>query len=330
MALVVFGGLFASGDAVFGSWVSTVLPDVELADSLVLRAFVWFVVGGVVLAGCYLAINPPLVEKAAVGAGRPVSRAWEWLFPAGVVVAVFAVFVTAQASAMWGGHEFVRDTTGLSYADYVHQEFAQLTVATALTLATIALAVRKAPRATAQDRLLLRIALGALAVLTLVVGVSALFRMSIYQQAYGFTVLRVLVDAFEVWLGLLVVFVMGAGVRMSGWWLPRAALMSGAVLLLVIGVANPEAWVAQQNINRFETSGKLDVAYLASLEADAAPAIVAGLPVEVTPCVIALQPAPATTDDWLGWNLGRALAVDSVAGLDEDSRPTVCPGQLGQ
>ncbi|MBG6180951.1 DUF4153 domain-containing protein [Arthrobacter sp. CAN_A1] len=330
VALVVFGGLFASGDAVFGSWVSTVLPDVRLADNLVLRAFVWFVVGGVVLAGCYLAINPPLVEKAGVGAGRPVSRAWEWLIPVGVVVAVFAVFVIAQASAMWGGHEFVQNTTGLSYADYVHQGFAQLTVATALTLATIALAVRKAPRANTRDRLLLRVVLGTLAVLTLVVVASALFRMSVYQQAYGFTVLRVLVDAFEVWLGLLVVFVLAAGVRLSGWWLPRAALASGAALLLAIGVANPEAWVAQQNITRFEVTGKLDVAYLASLGADASPAVVAGLPEEVAQCVIALQPVPETTDDWLGWNLGRELAADSVATLGQLPRPATCSDQLGQ
>ena len=330
VALVVFGGLFASGDAVFGSWVSTVLPDVRLADTLVLRAFVWFVVGGVVLAACYLAINPPLVEKVSMSAGQPVRQVWEWLVPVGVVVAVFLAFVSAQASAMWGGHEFVQNTTGLSYADYVHQGFAQLTIATALTLATIALAVRKAPRATAQDRLLLRLALGSLSVLTLVVVASALYRMSVYQQAYGFTVLRVLVDAFEVWLGLLVVLVMVAGVKLSGWWLPRAALASGAALLLAVGVANPEAWVAEQNIARYQESGKLDVAYLATLGADATPIIVEELPRQIARCVVALQPAPETTDDWLGWNLGRARAADSVAVIDQGSLPANCAPQLGQ
>src|SRR5699024_4095401 len=97
---------------------------------------------------------------------RPVTRAWEWMVPVGVVVAVFLGFLAAQASAMWGGHDFVRRTTGMSYADYVHQGFAQLTVATVLTLATIALAVRKAPREDPGDRRLLRIVLGALCVLT--------------------------------------------------------------------------------------------------------------------------------------------------------------------
>lgn len=328
VALVVFGGLFASGDAVFGSWVRTLLPDVQVADTLVLRAFVWFVVGGVVLAACYLALNPPLVEKVALRPGRPVTRPWEWLVPVGVVITVFLVFVVAQASAMWGGHAFVRSTTGLSYADYVHQGFAQLTIATALTLATIALAVRKAPQGTVRDRLLLRVMLGSLSVLTLVVVASALYRMSVYQQAYGFTVLRVLVDAFEVWLGVLVVLVMIAGVRLSGRWLPRAALAAGAALLLAIGLANPEAWVAEQNIERYELTGKLDVAYLATLGADAIPAVVEGLPRGVAQCVVALQPGTETSDDWLGWNLGRDRAVAIVEPLRVNP-PATCEAQIG-
>ncbi|MDQ3382994.1 MAG: DUF4173 domain-containing protein, partial [Actinomycetota bacterium] len=329
VALVVFGGLFASGDAVFGSWVSRVLPDVHLADSLVLRAFVWFMVGGVVLAACYLALNPPRVEKVAMPPTRPVARAWEWLVPVGVVVAVFLAFLMAQASAMWGGHDFVRRTTGMSYADYVHQGFAQLTVATALTLATIALAVRKAPRATHLDRRLLRVVLGTLCVLTLVVVASALFRMGVYQQAYGFTVLRVLVDAFEVWLGVLVVLVMLAGVRLSGWWLPRAALALGAALLLAIGLANPEAWVARQNIERYQATGKLDLDYLSTLGADATPVIEQGLPVDLVRCVVSRQYSPQVTDDWLGWNLGRARAADVPGYGDGEALRAHCPDQVG-
>ncbi|MDD9205139.1 DUF4173 domain-containing protein, partial [Georgenia sp. 10Sc9-8] len=233
-------------------------------------------------------------------APRPVTRAWEWLVPVGLVITLFAGFVVAQASAMWGGHDYVREVTGLSYAEYVHQGFGQLTVATALTLATIALTVRKAPRDTARQRLLLRGALGLLGVLTLVVVASALFRMAVYQQAYGYTVLRVLVDAFELWLGLVVVMVLVAGIRWSGSWLPRAALASGAAILLVIGMANPEAWVARQNIERYEETGKIDTAYLSTLGPDAVPAITEGLPADLTRCVLGDEPPPSP-DDLLSW-----------------------------
>lgn len=308
-AMVIFGGLFASGDAVFGSWVDHLVPDVHIADTLVLRSFVWFFVTGVVLAACYLALNPP-PAAAALGSGRrrPVQRPWEWIVPVAAIIAVFVMFLAAQATAMWGGHDYVQRTTGVSYADYVHQGFGQLTVATVLTLATIGLAVRKAARETPSQRRVLRLVLGSLCVLTLVVVASALFRMAVYQQAYGFTVMRVLVDAFELWLGVLVVLVIVAGVRMSGWWLPRAALASGAAMLLALGLADPEALVADLNIDRYETTGRLDLAALASLGPDATPVIHERLPAEAAACVLAAQVSP-TPDDALAWNLGRARAA---------------------
>ncbi|UNX53512.1 DUF4173 domain-containing protein [Georgenia sp. TF02-10] len=331
VALVVFGGLFASGDAIFGSWVAHLVPDLAW-DGLILRTFVLVVVAGTVLAACYLALNPPRVDRLALPAARPVARAWEWLVPVGLVLAVFVGFVAAQASAMWGGHDYVRRVTGLSYADYVHQGFGQLTVATALTLATVAIAVRRAPRATARDRLLLRAALGPLCALTLVVVASALFRMAVYQQAYGYTVLRVLVDAFELWLGLVVVLVLVAGVRWSAAWLPRAALVSGAVFLLALGLANPEGWVARQNIERYADTGKIDTSYLATLGPDAVPAIVEGLPADLARCAL---PDPADggwgragDGDVLEWNLGRsqaAAAVGALPGAGTSTDRSRCP-----
>lgn len=336
VALVVFGGLFASGDALVGAWVSDLVPDVDIAESLVLRSFTWFVVGGIVLAASYLALNPPRVDLVALPQARPVARPWEWLVPVGVVVATFVVFLLAQGVALFGGHDYVQRTTGMTYAQSVHQGFGQLTLATALTLLTVALVTRRAPRGTERDRLLLRVALGVLCGLTLVVVASALYRMHVYQQAYGFTVLRVLVDAFELWLGLLVVLVMVAGARMSGWWLPRAALASGAAMLLLLGLGNPEAWVAQRNIERYEETGDLDLTYLQSLGADAVPVIREGLPPELADCSVGWRVDDELVEDPLSWNLGRARAVEagpmSLTPVEGFSYPTFavgdCPSEL--
>lgn len=328
VALVVFGGLFASADAVFGSWTQSLVPAVDAAG-FVFRTFVGFVIGGSLLAACYLAINPPKVEQLALPAARPAVRSWEWLVPMALVVAVFVGFVVAQAAALFGGHDLVRRSTGLSYSEYVHQGFGQLTFATVLTLAAVALAVRKAAQQTARDRMLLRCSIGVLGALTLVVVASALHRMDLYQQAYGFTVLRVLVDVFELWLGLLVVLVLVATARLSWSWLPRAVLLAGAGFVLVGGLVNPEAWVAQHNIDRYRASGQLDTAYLQSLSADAAPTIDAGLPTGLARCVLdrsGTQPA----DDWLGFNLGRARGLSAVQSIPGGTlEPTSCAAVLG-
>ena len=76
--------------------------------------------------------------------------------PVLVVNAVFAAWLVAQAAVVFGGHDYLQRTTGLTYAEYVHQGFGQLTVATALTLVVIWAAARKASRETSADRLWLR------------------------------------------------------------------------------------------------------------------------------------------------------------------------------
>jgi two-component system, OmpR family, sensor histidine kinase BaeS len=307
LMVLVFGALFASADALLAEWSSDVLPDLSLGTT-VLRAFITVAVGGAVLAAAYVALNPPHVDPAGLGA-RPVAHRFEWLAPVLVVNAVFAVFLVAQAAVIFGGHDYVERTTGLTYADYVHQGFGQLTVATALTLLVIWATARKVPRDTAADRTWMRVSLGLLCLQTLVVVSSALHRMDVYQDAYGFTQLRLLVDVFEAWLGLLVVAVAVAGVLLRATWLPRFALISGVVALLVLAAINPDAWIARQNIDRFDATGRVDWTYLRSLSDDAVP-VLADLPAAQRFCV--LEGRRTTDDDWLEWNLGRRRAADAL------------------
>jgi two-component system sensor histidine kinase BaeS len=308
LGVIVFGLLFASADAIFAEWAGAVVPDVQL-DTFVLRAFLTIAVGGVVLAATYLAINPPRVEPGT-GKARTVAHRYEWLAPVLLVDGVFMVFLAAQATVVFGGHDYLQRTTGLTYAEYVHQGFGQLTVATALTLLVVWAAARKAARSTAADLAWLRGSLGLLCVLTLVVVASALYRMHVYQEAYGFTRLRLLVDVFEGWLGLLILGVLAAGVTLRAAWLPRAALLSGAGLLLVLAAVNPDAWIAQHNVDRYQTTGKIDWPYLQSLSADAVP-VLATLPSDVAEC--ALTGHESSDDDWLEWNLGRQRAEPLLA-----------------
>jgi len=327
VGLVLFGGLFASGDAIFGSWAQSLVPDLRW-DTIIARIFVFVFVAGVALAGAYLALNPPRIADLDVPRGAPVRHRWEWLVPLGVVIALFALFLVAQATAMWGGHDYLRETTGLTYAEYVHQGFGQLTTATFLTLVVVGIATRKASQETASDRLALRVSLLVLCTLTLAVVASALYRMSLYQEAYGYTVLRVFVDGFELWLGLLIVLMMVAVVRLNGSWVPRAALISGAVLFLGFGLMNPDGWVATRNIERFHATGKLDTYYLAGLGVDATPAILAGLDDKQAACVVTwhMEKSDDRNDDLLEWNLGRDRAFDAAKGRDLTVDTSFCKG----
>jgi hypothetical protein len=253
-----------------------------------------------------------------------VAHRFEWLVPVLLVDAVFAMFVAAQLSVLFGGHDYVQRTTGLTYAEYVHQGFGQLTVATLLTLLVVWAAAHWAGD-TPADRMWLRASLGLLCALTLVVVGSALHRMNLYQEAYGFTRLRLTVDLFEAWLGVIVLAVMVAGLVRWGVWLPRFALVTGVAALLGLAAINPDAWIARHNLDRYADSGRVDWSYLRNLSADAVPVFEDRSSTEIA-CG---QPRYwSQDDDWLAWNLGRSRARAVVSDQPETAlSPTLaqCP-----
>ncbi|RKF24307.1 DUF4173 domain-containing protein [Micromonospora globbae] len=313
--LVLFGLLFASADAIFASLVADLLPDVSPSGVVpwVLR---FALAGAVLLGAAYLLARPPDLEVRPAPA-RPVRRL-EWAAPLVVLDALFAAFVLVQLTVLFGGSAHVLRTAGLTYAEYARSGFWQLLVIAGLTLLVIAGAARWAPRATRGDRLLIRALLGTLTLLSLVVVASALYRMHVYAEAYGATRLRLVVAAVEIWLGLLFVLVGVATVRLRARWLPQLVLGTAVLALLGLAAVNPDHLIADRNVDRYRQTGRLDVRYLASLSADAAPAL-ARLPEPLRSCALRDIAVELGEDDLRSANLGRARARRLLA--DQPVRP---------
>jgi hypothetical protein len=320
IALVaVFGALFAGADATFAGILSAALPTVD--GGSVVRWIFLFGLAGVGTAGaCFLLAAPPGLAAASSGPRTSLRRV-EWALPVGLLVVLFTSFVVVQLVALFGGNAYVLRTTGLTYAEYARGGFWQLSVVTLLTLAVIATAARWAATTSVADRALLRGLLGALAVLTLVIVASALRRMWSYQQAYGFTVLRLLVETCELWLGLIFLLVIAAGVRLRTGWLPRTITATGMAALLALAALNPDRFIAERSILRWEQTGRIDVYYLNGLSADAAQALTR-LPEPLRSCALAGLPDQLGRDggDWRSWNASRSSAREVLAHLD---RPPV-------
>ncbi len=311
LLLLVFVPLFAGADAAFAGMLESAMPEGSVASSLVL-----FVLVGAGTIGClYLVAKPPALHDDHEFARRLARR--EWALPVGALVALFATFVCVQVTALFGGDDYVLRTAGLTYAEYARRGFWQLLAVTVLTLGVIAVTAGLARIETAADRMWLRGLLGALSVLTLVIVASALARMWAYQQAYGFTVLRVLVSTCELWLGLVYVLVLAAGVKLHGRWPARAVVGTGFAVLVGLALLNPDRFIAEHNIARWQETGRIDVDYLSLLSDDAVPAI-ATLPDDLKRC--ALRHHTVKDDDWRSWNLGRSQARDVLRSV----RPAAC------
>lgn len=314
--LAVFVPLFVSADAAFAQLVEDAVPHLELGDA-VDRALLLLAVlaagGGLLRAA---GARPPAARPPSPRLAR-----LEWALPLGTLVALFAAFVALQLTTLFGGHDHVLRTTGLTYAEYAHQGFGQLMAVAALTLAVIAAALHWARRAGAGDERLLRGLLGALCALTLVVLASALKRLGLYEDAYGFTRLRFLAHAQILWLGGLFALVLVAGAFRRAPWLPRAAVALSAAAALTFALADPDRRIAERNVDRHARTGKVDRSYLAGLSADAVPAL-ARLPRPLGGCATArVRWTLARERDGLaGLNRARARARAALAGVP------ACPG----
>jgi hypothetical protein len=288
--------LFWTADAAFARLGSAVpFPDPStLLGRTVAAIGVLALCGGLALA----ARRPPDGRLPSLRR----SSAADWGIPLALLDLLFLAFVAVQLMVLFGGHDHVLETRGLTYAQYARHGYAQLLVAAALALIVVGVAVRvAAPR----HRGLLRALISVLCLLTLVVVASALKRLDLYQDAYGFTRLRVAADAAGLWLGVLfALLVLAPRVR------PRAVAGLAGVALAAFTFANPDRLIARWNIDRWERSGRLDVASLSGLSADAVPELTR-LPPELRGRALArLERALRREEPWSSANLARAAARD--------------------
>lgn len=323
LGVIVFGALFASADAIVGSWAKALVPDWQWSE-LTLRAFLWTFITGLTLTACYVALNPPAADPDPDLAltPRPAKHRFEWLVPAGAVLVLFVVFLAAQASALFGGKEHVLRTTGLTYAEYARQGFGQLVVVTLLTTVVLALIRWFASEQTAADRSIKRGVVLTMTALSLLVVGSALHRLWLYQEAYGFTTARITAALAEGWLALVVILVGAAAAGWSWAWAARVALFSASALAVALPLVNLDARVVELNAARYEATGKVDVDYLSQLAPDGSAAIVANFPREMAACALT-GTSTSTDDSWTSWNLGRERMARAQAQV---GTPTgVCP-----
>lgn len=309
---VVFGGLFASADAAFAQLTGEVLsPGVELGR---LPARLAAFAGVVAIAGGLVTVALAGPAPGARGREASAARRTEWVTALAVLNLLFAAFVAVQLTVLFGGHDHVLETTGLTYAEYARQGFFQLLVAAVLTLAVLAAAWPHSRRPAGRPDAL-ELLLGLLSVLTLVVLVSALRRLGLYEDAFGFTVARLSGHAVILWIGAVLILVMAATVLRDTRWLPLGIAGLTGAGLLAFTLVNPEGLVAEQNVERFRDSGKLDVHYLRRLSADATPAL-AALPGPQAGCAVTIQAQGLKKDDGLfGLNVARERARRALANL---------------
>jgi hypothetical protein len=203
----------------------------------------------------------------------PRVRTLTWGVVLGHVVAVFGVYVGANAGSLFVGHEHLRSRGTATYAEYLHEGFTQVSVATLLAVACVVLGhVLLRPRAgeprIAGGRAMIAVEIALLALVGVTLA-SCGHRLALYEEAYGYTYLRLGVWLLQLGVaGLLMMTVARCLARAWRGW-GTALAWSGVSFALLAGSVNADGWIARRNVARARAGAPLDVAYLAGLSEDA-------------------------------------------------------------
>ncbi|MCA9931963.1 MAG: DUF4173 domain-containing protein [Anaerolineales bacterium] len=190
---------------------------------------------------------------------------------------LFFSFVLVQFTYLFGGVVNV-ETAGYTFADYARRGFFELVAVAVLTLSLI-LGLNWMTRRSSKGQIRWFNLLSSVMVgFVLVMLVSAFQRMRLYEAAFGYTRLRLYVYLFMLWLGVLLIWFL-----LSQWLRPDRFAIGGLVVamgfLTTLNVINPDAFIARQNVVRYQQTGDLDVLHLTTLSDDAVPVLVAALPI---------------------------------------------------
>lgn len=332
--ILLLGGLLLSADPVFERLLGGLI---EIDVQALSRHFGSSLLFAWVITGVFVGIIKPLPSLAEPGERTFYIGVVECLVVLVAVDLLFAAFVIVQLRYLFGGALMV----GLSYAEYARHGFFELVSVTAIELPLLLAMDWAMGSGERRGRGAARLLSGLQILLLLVIVISALYRMSMYQAAYGQTELRFYTSAFMWWMGFLLLWFGVTVLRGRRRFFASGAVLSAFAVVVALNVLNPDAMIVAVNCERARDAGKrdvryfdgdVDVNYLFSLSADAVPELVRQLPtlpVEDRDRLRSRLPMEwHGTDGVWGWNLSRDAARDAVASIRPEPREAVPMPQM--
>lgn len=335
---VVFGLLLSNADPLLAFWRDCLVQ--ALVDFSFLGKAVCFAAFGLISLGSFgiaLSVTPANVAAPAQSNDRGgfVLGTTERVIVLAAVVVLFGLFLLLQLSHLFGNAAAIHGN-GITYARTAHQGFIELTLVASLCSALLIFLARSAVSGRLQ--LVERTLSVSLIVQTQLLLASAFYRMELYEGAYGFTELRLLV---QVYIGVVCVALIALALELTGRpdFTRLSRYVAVIVLLTITGLAywNHAGWIARANLDRFDKTGTLDVPYVAvSLGPDAAPDLIEYLPrlpgplrTRLRTCLHGVYESNLNSvHPWYEWNYRRSRLeaalhreyAETVAGSLEEQR----------
>lgn len=275
--VLVFAGMLSEADPIFEQGLTDLFAflKIENLGEYIIRGILISILAYLLL-GVYLhALYKDHDENLASEENRWIPRFLGFTEAAivlGSVNLLFLAFVAVQFRYFFGGPDNIQ-VNGFTYAEYARRGFGEL-VAVAVFSLLLFIGLSVLTKKAEENSQKLFSGLGILLVsLVSVILVSSFKRLLLYEEAYGFSRLRMYTHVFIIWLGVLLLAVILLEVFSRQRHFALAAAAAALGFALTLNIINVDGMIVQQNVNRTVRGESLDIAYLASLSEDALPAL---------------------------------------------------------
>ena len=273
----VFTLLLSSADAIFGDFAERVLTFFvpQSAGSIVEQFFLIVIFTVISLVAFWTMVSDQVEIRSEPSPQAKTHRFRLNMIEASMVLGsvnfLFTTFVLIQARYFFGGQANIT-AQGYTYAEYARRGFYELLAVSCMTLLLLVTLENVTYRKREEEKTFRGLVV-LMVVLTFVILIAAFRRLNLYENAYGYTRIRVMSGTFMIWLAVLLLVLLVAILRHRSDIVLIGCTATALGFILTLNLMNLDGFIASHNIARFEDAGKLDVPYLLSLSDDAIPTV---------------------------------------------------------
>ncbi len=327
--LIFFTLLLGSGDLVFGARINDFFNQIDLGSipEYILRLLIIILIA-YLLTAIFLYAGLKSEDRQLLREGEPLIKRWLGFIEAAIVLGLvslmFLIFVIIQLRYFFGGEVNI-GVEGYTYSEYARSGFTQLIIVACGSLLMILGLGRLTRRETIWQRRAYSGLSVWLALLVMVILVSAYQRLMLAIDWHGFSRLRVFPRVFLVWVGILFAAIIVLEVVSRERHFVLAGMLSCFGFAITICAMNVDGAIVQHNVYRTIEGKHFNVNYLTTLSTDAVPMLETAyndrsLPQEIREGVGAALMCYIQSDwykdyssiDWRGFNFSLWEAINSL------------------
>ncbi|WP_010245288.1 DUF4153 domain-containing protein [Acetivibrio cellulolyticus] len=278
--IAVVIALLSEADEVFSHWMGNIS---DLFINLSIGDFTAQLIIGLIIGSLIFSYLWSLYYQNNRQTGKnivdnvQIRKVWDPVIVLTMLISVnliYVVFTIIQFTYLFGSISSLLPQ-GVTYAEYARRGFFELVAVTLINVSILTSIINLTKNDNAIVSMALKVLNTLLVACTMVMLLSAHFRMSLYEEEYGYTYLRVFTHAFMIFIFVILIATL-IKVWRESFSLLKSYIVVAIIAYIAINYFNADVFIVNNNIRRFETNtGEIiDTYYLTSLSDDAVPYMV--------------------------------------------------------